>query len=155
MNKTHDVQSFAESLKRRYRSVAMTPDFCLRHHDFNFHWCSCEVVHIHRVNNSLKEAESPFIVISVPALLIPDIGCFIPGLSLTALLLPLPLPHSPASHPSLPSLPCGPGGASRTLSRAVSCRPAEDREIGMINNYNYWQTCQLLCGNGHLWFMVL
>lgn len=72
--------------------------------------------------------------------------------SLTTLLF---LPHSCAGHPSLPSLLCGPGGASRTLSRAVSCRPAEDREISMINNYNYWQTCQLLCGNGHLWFMVL
>lgn len=60
------------------------------------------------------------------------------------------LPHFSASHPFLPSLLCRPGGASRTLSRAVSRRPAEDREIGMINNYNYWQTCQLLCGNGHL-----
>ncbi|KAK5617440.1 hypothetical protein CRENBAI_006022 [Crenichthys baileyi] len=52
-------------------------------------------------------------------------------------------------YPLLPSLLCGSGGASRTLSRAASRRPAEDREIGMINNYNYWQTCQLLCGNGH------
>lgn len=61
----------------------------------------------------------------------------------------------PSSSPILlqatfPSLLCGPRGASRTLSRAVSRRPAEDREISMINNYNYWQTCQLLCGNGHL-----
>ncbi|MED6238321.1 hypothetical protein ATANTOWER_017083 [Ataeniobius toweri] len=53
-------------------------------------------------------------------------------------------------YPLLPSLLCGSGGASRTLSRAASRRPAEDHEIGMINNYNYWQTCQLLCGNGHL-----
>lgn len=61
---------------------------------------------------------------------------------------------SPTPLVTLPSLLCGPRGASRTLSRAVSCRPTEDREIGMINNYNYWQTCQLLCGNGHpdLWF---
>lgn len=37
-----------------------------------------------------------------------------------------------------PILLSWPGGASGTLSRAASCCPTEDHEIGMINNYNYW-----------------
>lgn len=99
-----------------------------RHHDH------------HPVRNHLEEAVSVYHFFGVAALLILRIRCFYP---------PLPPPF-PAGQP-FPTQPALQSrGASRTRSRAASRGPAEDREIGMINNCNYWQTCQLLCGNGHL-----